>query len=142
VLSLGVDRCRVKTHTIKLSGGSARDKKIAADLDRYIERNYTTAGRPVPPGSENLPSHQRRAPAELSDNITELQRSIEQIAVKHTVVTVETDLDHDKEGLQTARLICTVIYGADVADFTKGHSVVGADSTVLVECSPRTSPLG
>jgi hypothetical protein len=141
VLSLGVDRCGVRTHAIKLSGATARDRGIGAELDRYIDRNYGNAERAVPPTSEHLPSRQRRALGELTDNIAELKGSIERIAVDHTVVTVKTDLDRDKEGLQTARLICTVIYGADVADFTKGHRVVGADSTVLVECSPRTSPL-
>jgi hypothetical protein len=62
--------------------------------------------------------------------------------VNGTVVTVETSLDRDEEGVQTARLICTVIYGADVADFTKGHRVLGRDSSALAKCRPRTSPFG
>jgi hypothetical protein len=61
--------------------------------------------------------------------------------VNDTVVTVATSLGSDVEGLQTARLICTVIYGADVADFTKGHRVVDPYSAPLAKCSPRTSPL-
>ena len=54
---------------------------------------------------------------------------------------MHTNLAADNEGLQTARLICTVIYGADVADFTSGHQVRGRDDRVLVKCSPNTNPL-
>jgi hypothetical protein len=125
---------------IELSGETARDERIAADLDTYIERNYGSAEQAASP-PENLTRRQQREFAELSDNIAELQGSIDRITVSDMVIMVETSLRSDEEGLQTARLICTVIYGADVADFTKGHEVVGVDSALLVECSPRTSPL-
>jgi hypothetical protein len=129
-----------ESNGIELSGATARDERIAAHLGTYIERNYGNAERPASP-PENLSPLQQRAFAELSDNVAELQGSIERISVNETVITVETSLGSDDEGLQTARLICTVIYGADVADLTKGHRIVGLESAPLVECSPETNPL-
>src|SRR6266576_3353061 len=64
-------RCGVRTHAIKLSGATARDRGIAAELDRYIDRNYGNAERAVPPTSEHLPSRQRRALGELTENVSE-----------------------------------------------------------------------
>ena len=122
------------------TAADAHDKAIAARLDAYIDRNYSNGQRPLPP-AEDLSPRERRAFAELADNVAGLEQSIERLSVKNTVITVHTNLSADTEGLQTARLICTVIYGADVADFTSGHQVRGLNGSVLVKCSPNTNPL-
>src|SRR5919109_1507702 len=120
------------------TGPGARDKAIATRLAAYIDRNYPHGQRPLAPGNDLSPT-ERRAFAELADNVAELKQRIDRISVKHTVVTAHTDLAADTEGLQTARLICTVIYGADVADFISGHQVRGLDDRLLVKCSPNTN---
>jgi hypothetical protein len=124
----------------ELTGRTARDKAIAARLATYIDRNYPNGQRPLRPAEDLSPS-ERRAFAELADNIAELNQSIKRISVRNAVITVHTKLAPDTEGIQTARLICTVIYGADVADFTRGHEVRGLNGRALVKCSPNTNPL-
>jgi hypothetical protein len=109
-------------------------------LTAYVDRNYPNGQRPLPPPG-GLSPRERHAIAELADNVAELKQSIERISVKNTVITIHTNLTADREGFQTARLICTVIYGADVADFTRGHEVLGLNGSVLARCTPNTNPL-
>ena len=119
-----------------LSGDTAEDENIAADLARYIAYNY---GRPDEPDPELTP-RQRERVGDLEDNILGLRTSIEGISVSNSVVTVETNLDWSDESTTTAELICTVIYGADVADRTEGHEVRAGDGSTLAHCTPDTSP--
>jgi len=124
------------TDTYALSGASAKDEDIASDLARYIAYNY---GRPDAPEPE-LTEKERTALGSLADNVLGLRTSIEGISVSDSVITVETNLEGSEESTTTSELICTVIYGADVADHINGHAVTASDDSTLVSCTHDTSP--
>lgn len=65
-------------------------------------------------------------------------RSYRMISVEGGVITVETALPDDRLGRIGASDLCNTIQGADVADFTPGHRVLGADGFELAECPARS----
>jgi hypothetical protein len=85
---------------------------MAADVERYFERNAS----PAP-----------------------WYGAIESISVVDGVITVDTTLDLSAvAGREVADLICALIQGSDVADFTPGHTVVGQGGETVV-CPARRS---
>jgi len=54
------------------------------------------------------------------------------------VITVRTTLRETDFGRAAAREICQLIQGADVADFTPGHAVVGQRARRIRTCVSRT----
>jgi hypothetical protein len=140
-----VEPPQVEPPPIQLHAATARDRQIAADLRRYIERNYGAHRRPGPAREvvrpQDLPLRERRALEALSDNVAQVRPSIRRIAVDRKVITVATNLRPSREDRTTARVICTVIYGADVADTTPGHTVVGKGGRPLLDCRPGINPL-
>jgi hypothetical protein len=91
-------------------GTSANDKRIARELRRYLWRN-----------------------AGFEPWIWRLSG----IVVDHKVIAVATDLRRSRRSRRIARVICRLIQGADVADFTPGHTVVGRGDVVLRACRAR-----
>jgi len=134
----GADSKRADGVAVTLGGATPADEAIAADLLEYIHSNYGAATPQEP--SEELSPRQRERLQELDDNISGLPGSIEGITVSDSIITVETNLSSDDEGLTSAELICTIIYGADEVDRIEGHQIIGAESS-LIECTQRTSPL-
>jgi hypothetical protein len=51
------------------------------------------------------------------------------------VITVGTTLGERSDAKRDAREICNTIQGADVADFTPGHKIVGQAGEVILTCS-------
>jgi len=119
-----------------LSGQSAKDENVASDLARYLAYNYGRSRAADP----DLTDEQGERLGPLADNVVGLRTSIEGISVSDSVITVETNLDESEESITTAELICTVIYGADVADPVEGHTVTASDGSALVTCNHDTSP--
>jgi len=59
------------------------------------------------------------------------------IGVNHKVIVVSTQLRRNRRGRRSAREICRLIQGADVADFTPGHAVIGRNDVVVRACAAR-----
>jgi hypothetical protein len=92
---------------IRLYGTSASDSGVARRLRRYLLRN--AVGQPW-------------------------LRQVAAIAVNRGVIVVATELRPNRGSKRIAREICRLIHGADVADFTPGHSVLAHDLSVLRTC--------
>jgi hypothetical protein len=85
---------------------------MAADVERYFERNATQA-----PWYWNIGS----------------------ISVVDGLITIDTTLNLvESSGRAAADQICALIQGSDVADFTPGHIVLGEDDEAVV-CPVRTN---
>jgi hypothetical protein len=53
------------------------------------------------------------------------------------VISVTTQLRRNRRGEQVSRWLCQLIQGADVADFTPGHTVFGRGDVVVRACPAR-----
>jgi hypothetical protein len=62
------------------------------------------------------------------------------IVVQRGVIAVATDLRRNRGGRRIARRLCNLIQGADVADFTPGHTIYGDEDVVLRVCRARRQP--
>ena len=96
---------------IAVHADSASDRRIGNRLRRYLWRNA------------------RSRPWLIQ---------VSAIVVDHKVIGVVTQLRRDRRGRRSAREICRLIQGADVADFTPGHAVVGRNDVVVRACAART----
>jgi hypothetical protein len=95
---------------IPVYGESRKDRKIGRDLRAYLWRDA---------GSERW------------------LRRVGGILVDRGVISIATDLRRNRRGRRIARRLCSVIYGADVADFARRHSIVGEEDAVLRVCRQR-----
>jgi hypothetical protein len=95
---------------IKVTGTSMDDRRIGLRLRRYLQRNA------------------RHAPWYLSVNA---------IVVDRGVIAVVTRLRKNRRGRRAAAALCALIQGADVADFTPGHTIFGRDDVRLRVCPAR-----
>ena len=98
-------------HFIPVHALTASDRRIGYKLSRYLWRNARS--RPW---------------------LTQVSA----IGVDHKVIVVSTQLRRNRHGRRSAREICRLIQGADVADFTPGHAVVGRNDVVVRACAART----
>jgi hypothetical protein len=96
---------------IRVSGDSAKDRRIGRRLRAYLWRSD--------------------AP---------WLRTITAIVVEKGVIAVSTGLRANHRGKRAARVICTLIQGSDVADFTPGHTVFGRNDVRLRTCRARQKP--
>jgi hypothetical protein len=136
----------INSGPVEISGASSKDRRMAADLRDYI--------KPCPGAAEDAPSeaHQALKPGSRAEQrvireygsveaaIEYVQRtcgSYQRIAVKDGVITVKTTLE--STDTENAADICDTIQGADLADFTPGHTVVGEDNEVLSRCRARSA---
>ena len=62
------------------------------------------------------------------------------IVVQRGVIAMATELRRNRYGKRVARDICRLIQGADVADFTPGHTVYGRNEIKLRTCRARPRP--
>jgi hypothetical protein len=106
-------RCRVSfaNHRIAIRSESPRDRSLAFDLRRYLRRN---AG------------------------VARWYWAVRTIRARRGVLAVHTALRRTARGRAAADEICNLIQGADVADFTPGHSVRGTANVEIVACPHRT----
>jgi hypothetical protein len=95
---------------IAVHGDTGNDRRIGRDLRRYLWRN--AGSRPW-------------------------LRRVTAIVVDRGVIHIATGLRRNGRGTRSAREICNLINGADVADFTPGHTVFGHDDVVLRTCRAR-----
>jgi hypothetical protein len=95
---------------IRVYGGSAGDRRVGQELRRYLLRNA---------GSQAWLTRVRA------------------IVVDRGVIAVATELRRDRRGKRIARRLCRLIQGADVADFTPGHTILGHEDVVLRTCRSR-----
>jgi hypothetical protein len=95
---------------IPVVGERAKDRRIGRRLRRYLLRN---AGNE--PWLEQVTG----------------------ILVDRGVIAVSTELRPNRRGKRIARVICDLIQGSDVADFTPGHTVFGRDDVGLRVCRAR-----
>lgn len=129
---------------VEISGASGKDRRIAADLRAYVAPCPGAADETASAVNQALPGsgfQQRIIPeyGSVEAGIEYVQRtcgSYQRIAVKDGVITVKTTLE--STDTQNAAEICDTIQGADVADFTPGHTVLGEGDEVLARCHPRT----
>jgi hypothetical protein len=64
-------------------------------------------------------------------------RRVTGIVVDDRVISVTTQLRRNRRGEQVSRWLCQLIQGADVADFTPGHTVFGRGDVVVRACPAR-----
>ena len=100
---------------IPVHGASAKDRRIGRRLSSYLWRNAGAAP---------------------------WVRQVRGIIVDQGVITVATQLRDQPRGNRIARVICGLIQGSDVADFTPGHTVVGHNEVVLEFCRARAPTEG
>ena len=100
----------VAVATIAVDGETKADRRAAADLRRYLERN-----------ARGAPWFAR----------------VLAIDVDHMAITVRTTLRRSDAGRAAAKEVCAMIQGSDVADFTPGHRVVDRDRAGIRRCPPR-----
>lgn len=91
-------------------GDSPNDRRIGRELRAYLWRNA---------GQEPW------------------LRKVGGIVVQRGVIAVATELRRNRYGKRVAHDICRLIQGADVADFTPGHTVYGRDDVKLRKCRAR-----
>jgi hypothetical protein len=139
-------------HGIEITGTSAADQKMAADLRDYIDRGCRGTGN-VAALTRTLDAQagvkgrivQKYGSVEqffTSDFFQGLRRvchSYERVAVDGGIITVATSLPADDQGRSDATAICNTIQGSDVADFTT-HTVVGEGSRRIGTCPARHPP--
>lgn len=106
-------RCRIRfsAHLIAILGQTREDVALARDLRRYLRRN---AG------------------------IASWYPAVRLIEARRMVLTVHTTLRATRGGRSAARQVCDLIQGADVADFTPGHTIRGRKEGRIVTCPARS----
>lgn len=95
---------------VRVVAEGAEDRRIARELRRYLERNNTS---------------------------TVWGRQVRGIVVDGGVIAIATGLRATPGARRVARLVCRLIQGSDVADFTPGHTVLDRDGEVLRTCPAR-----
>jgi hypothetical protein len=91
-------------------GTSAADRRIGRRLRGYLWRNV---------GTEPW------------------LRRVTGVVVDDRVISVTTQLRRNRRGKQVSRWLCQLIQGADVADFTPGHTIFGRGDLVVRACPGR-----
>jgi hypothetical protein len=135
-------------HGIEITGTSAADRKMAADL-----RNYIGGGCR---GTESPSALARALDAHPADKRQVLKRygsierlfqsarfqqihrvcaSYQQLDVDGGVITVTTSLSTDDQGRSDAQIVCDTVRASDVADRTT-HTILGDGSNQLATCPP------
>jgi len=133
----------INSGPVEISGASSKDRRIAADLRDYIKPCPGAADEPIPepPSGSNAEQRAIREYGSVEAGIEYVRRtcgSYQRIAVKDGVITVKTTLE--STDTKNAADICNTIQGADVADFTMGHTVIGEGDEVLARCPARAIP--
>jgi hypothetical protein len=132
---------------IEVSGGSAEDERIGNELRTYIERDcrrvsslaelrasIARAAEPSPAAIRRYLVRRYGSIEQAFQSSRQVCRSYRSISVDDGVITVETALEDDRLGRIGASDVCNTIQGSDVADFTRGHSVLGRDGERLATC--------
>jgi hypothetical protein len=135
---------------IELSGDSSRDEEIARDLRIYIERgcrrlssleewraSIARAEEPPPPVLRTYLARRYGGVDRAFESFSGICQSYRAIRVGDGVITVETELQGNRAKL-LASDVCDTIQGSDVADFTRGHRVLGEDGSELAKCPARS----
>jgi hypothetical protein len=114
VISIGAGspcRIRLSPHHVTIRGKTEADRILARDLRRYLRRN---------------------------SGLAPWYHALWRLEATRGVITVRTTLRGTDFGRAAAREICQLIQGADVADFTPGHAVLGQRARRIRTCASRT----
>jgi hypothetical protein len=135
---------------IDVSGGSAKDEQIGADLRAYVERGcgrvssldewramIARAEEPPPRVLRGYFVRRYGGVDRAFESFRITCRSYRAIVVEGGVITVETALRGYLARVRAGD-VCNTIQGSDVADFTRGHRVLGEDGSELAECPARS----
>ena len=133
---------------IAIEGASAADERIATDLARYVERGCRAAGsfgkfsRAIAEAEagigvlDYLEGRYGSLRAAFDAGVRRCE-AIRSVQADQGVIIVRTDLGGEPFDDEIAADTCDVIQASDVADFTAGHRVLGADGQTLAACAPR-----
>lgn len=97
-------------HLIRVIGTSGDDRRTGRELRRYLRR---------------------------AARHTRWYRRVKVISVDRQVIAVITSLRQNAAGRRVAARLCNLIQGADVADFTPGHTIFGREEVRLKVCPAR-----
>lgn len=122
------------TADAQIEAGSNEDRQIGLDLQDYLLRNC-----PQPGETARIPRRLREDPAfprwhRWYVAAKSLCGSIASIEVDDSRVTVHSGLADDAAGRAAGAALCNLIQGSDVADFTPGHELQGADGETITVC--------
>lgn len=126
---------------IPVEAESDADRKIGEDLVAYLDRNLE--GTPEERGSferacEEPESPKIAAQCDQARAVLDAFGSIDTVEVADGAITIDTGIEPGDDAAPVAgQGLCDLIQGADVADFTAGHRVLGAGDAEIVACEPR-----
>ena len=139
-------------HGIEITGTSAADQKMAADLRDYVDRGCRGTGSvaaltrtlDAQPGvkgriAQKYGSVEQFFTSDFFQGLRRVCDSYERVAVDGGVITVVTSLSADDQGRSDATAICNTIQGSDVAEFTT-HTVADDESRQIAACPARDRP--
>jgi hypothetical protein len=116
-----------------LEGETPAELKIAAEVQRYFERNCGTPG-----AIDHLPAKYLDDPSyapyirilEADEDMCGHMASIE---VESTRVTIRADIEPD-QAKAAGHAFCMLIWGSDVADETPGHELQDLEGKTIKRC--------
>lgn len=105
-------RCRVQFSAprVRIRGETRADEGLARDLLRYLRRNAGSAS---------------------------WYPALRTLEARRGVFTVRSTLRQGARGRAAADQVCSLIQGADLADFTPGHTVRGRKGRQIMRCPAR-----
>ena len=124
---------------IVVEADTPEDRRIGEDLREYIDRNLKPGG-PAQAVFDKLCENPKSPEVEqncrLALDAQEAGESVRVISVEEGRIELSTNLSSDDAA--DANLLCDTIQGADVADFTPGHTIVDGDGEEIAACEART----
>jgi hypothetical protein len=123
---------------VSVDASKSADQKVASALRRYLDQfrtGWMREGLHEYCDKNDSPERQRICEA-LRSNLDAMAK-LTGIEVHDRVITLHTSLANTEAGRLGAAQLCGEIQGADVADFTPGHKVLGESGEVLLVCPAR-----
>jgi hypothetical protein len=123
------------TGEIAVEADAPEDRQIGEDLRTYIDRNLKPGG-PAQAVFDELCANPKNAQVErdcaLALEAQAAGESVWAISVEEGRIELSTDLSQDDQA--GAKVLCDTIQGADVADFTPGHTILGEEGEEIAVC--------
>jgi hypothetical protein len=144
----GTTTTKATGHGIEITGTSAADRKMAANLRDYIGGGCRGTQSPGALARALVahPTDKRRVLKRYgsierlfqSARFQQIHRvcaSYQRLDVDSGVITVTTSLSTDDEGRSDAQIVCDTVRASDVADRTT-HAILAEGSNQLTTCPP------